>query len=338
MPRHLPGLDGVRAVAVLMVIAGHASRLPAFPEAMKALLVVDIDELGVTVFFVLSGFLITTLLIDERERTGRVSLRDFYARRTIRIFPAAYAYMAVVALAAHAGLVALAPGDMLHALTYTMNYHHEAAWTLGHLWSLAVEEQFYLLWPLAFVWAGRRALVVALLVLCAAPLLRVVGWVVLPFPHEGLDRQFQFVCDALATGCVLALVARQVGLQRLGAMVPGRLVVLAPVVALAAAAWKDRPSFYLPLGVTMIHVAIAACILWVVANPSARVGRALNSRVAVVIGVMSYSLYLWQQLFLDPDTFSATLATRLLLVLGAAAASFHLVEKPLMALRSRYRP
>lgn len=337
MHGHLPGLDGVRAIAVLMVVAGHASRFPDFPEAARALMVVNIAHLGVVVFFVLSGFLITTLLVSERDRTGRVSLRDFYARRTIRIFPAAFAFIGVVALAAQAGLVVLAPGDILHAVTYTMNYHHERAWALGHLWSLAVEEQFYLLWPLVFVRSGRRAVIVAMLVLVAAPLLRVAGWMLVPAARVGIDEQFQFVCDALATGCVLALLAHHVGLQRLGAMVPGWGVLMAIVAVFASAYASGRVSFYLPLGATIVNVAIAVCILWVVTHPSTLAGRALNSWIAVAIGVMSYSIYLWQQPFLDAEAGGAALWTRLLLVLMAAMASYWVLERPLLALRRKYR-
>ena len=87
-----------------MVLLGHAAGLPQFPVVIRNLLVLDIARFGVAIFFVLSGFLITTLLIDERSRRGRVSLRDFYLRRTIRIFPAAYLYIACAVVVASIGL------------------------------------------------------------------------------------------------------------------------------------------------------------------------------------------------------------------------------------------
>lgn len=339
MQKHLPGLDGLRALAVLMVIAGHAARFPTFPATAKALLVVNFAHLGVNVFFVLSGFLITMLLVAERGRNGRVSLAGFYARRTIRIFPAAYAYVAVVAVAAWTGTVNLLPGDLLHAATYTMNYHHERAWSPGHLWSLAVEEQFYLLWPLVFVRSGKHALSIALLVLAATPVVRTLAWVLAPESRTGMDEEFQFVCDSLATGCALALLATRVGLERLGAMMPRWLAALALLATLGAASLMDRPSFHLPFGATLINLGIAACILRVVTHPDGATGRVLNSRAAVAVGVLSYSLYLWQQLFLDVDAWPGLpgLLPRLLLVLLAAAASYHLLEKPLVALRARFR-
>ena len=339
MQKHLPGLDGLRALAVLMVIVGHAAHFPGFPASVKALLVVNFAHLGVNVFFVLSGFLITTLLVGEYSRTGRVSLAGFYARRTVRIFPAAYAYIVVVALAAWGGLVKLQPGDLLHALSYTMNYHHDRAWTLGHLWSLAVEEQFYLVWPLVFVRSGRHGLAVVLLVLAAAPVVRTLSWTLLPDSRQGMDEEFQFVCDSLATGCALALLATRVGLERLGAMMPRWLAVFALAVILVAGSLMDRPSFHLPLGATLINLGIAACILRVVTHPAGATGQLLNSRALASIGLLSYSLYLWQQLFLDVDAWPGLpgLGSRLLLVLVAAATSYHLLEKPLVALRARFR-
>jgi peptidoglycan/LPS O-acetylase OafA/YrhL len=239
-----------------------------------------------------------------------------------------------------AGKVLLLPGDMLlHALTYTMNYHHDRAWALGHLWSLAVEEQFYLPWPLAFVRSGRHALAVALLVLALAPAVRTLSWVVFPWMREGIDEEFQFVCDSLATGCALALLADRFGLARPGAMLPAWLAVVAPLATLSAAWLMAWPSFHLPIGAALINVGIAICILRVVTHPSGPTGWVLNSRVAVFIGSISYSLYLWQQFFLDTQAWRGLpgLWPRLLLIPAAAAASYYLLERPLMALRARLR-
>ena len=168
-------------------------------------------------FFLISGFLITTLLLKEHAASGRISLPKFYMRRVIRIFPAFYVYVGVVALLALLGRIQLLPGDMAHALTYTVNYQHERSWYVNHLWSLSVEEQFYLLWPAALLLAGpRRALKGAAAAIIIVPLIRC--WIYWDFAHEAavagqpispyyataLDRYFQAVCDSLATGCVLA--------------------------------------------------------------------------------------------------------------------------------------
>ena len=337
--KRLSGLDGVRAIAVLMVLLGHAAGLPQFPAAARELLVLDIARFGVAIFFVLSGFLITTLLIDERDRRGSVSLRDFYLRRTIRIFPAAYLYIACAALVASIGWATLKPGDLLHALTYTMDYHHDRGWTLGHLWSLAVEEQFYLLWPLLFLWSGKRAVVVVGVIIALAPLVRVVAWMRWPQAHIGIDEEFQYVADSLATGCLAALLVHRFGKERLANAIPAVAYPLAALVALGAASFSEWPSFYLPVGATLVNIAIAVCLLGVVFRVNAGIDRVLNSRVAVFVGTISYSLYLWQQIFLARNSPLAREMLPLAVALPflVACISYFAVEKPLIRLRERFR-
>ncbi len=337
--KRLYGLDGVRALAVLMVLMGHAAKLPQFPGTLKDLLVFDIAGLGVSIFFVLSGFLITTLLVDERSRRGRVSLRDFYLRRTIRIFPAAYLYIACAVAAAALGWVALRPGDVLHALTYTTNYHHDRGWTMGHLWSLAVEEQFYLLWPLLFLWSGRRALFAAGGIVVLVPVVRVLAWALWPASHEGIDEEFQYVADALATGCFAALLVQRVGAERLARAIPGYAYPVAALVALTAASFSEWPSFYLPVGTTLVNAGIAVCVLGVVFRVSLGVDRVLNCRAAVFVGTISYSLYLWQQVFLGQQVQLARdmLPLAVALPFVVASASYFGVERPMLKLRERFR-
>jgi Predicted acyltransferases len=337
--KRLSGLDGVRAIAVLMVLLGHAAGLPQFPVVIRNLLVLDIARFGVAIFFVLSGFLITTLLIDERNRRGRVSLRDFYLRRTIRIFPAAYLYIACAVVVASIGWATLKPGDVLHALTYTMDYHHDRGWALGHLWSLAVEEQFYLLWPLLFLWSGKRAAVVVGVIIALAPLVRVVAWMEWPQARIGIDEEFQYVADSLATGCLAALLVHRFGKERLADAIPAAAYPLAALVAVMAASFSEWPSFYLPVGATLVNIAIAVCLLGVVFRVNPGIDRVLNSQVAVFIGTISYSLYLWQQIFLGRNVPLAREMLPLAIVLPflAACASYFAVERPLIRLRERFR-
>jgi peptidoglycan/LPS O-acetylase OafA/YrhL len=343
MPAHsgrIPSLDGLRALAVLLVVYGHAMRTRGFPPAPRQWVFMDFGYFGVRIFFILSGFLITTLLAQELRRTGTVSLSDFYKRRTIRIFPAAYLYIGVVALVATFGGVSLQAGDLLHALTYTVNYHPQRAWALGHLWSLGVEEQFYLLWPLTFLMLGeRRSLWAAAAVIAFVPALRVLTWLTLPSARIGIDEQFQLVCDALATGCLLALIIARYGLARTIRTVPGWVMLLAPFAALVASMLQSRPSVYLPIGATLANVSIALVLLWCMSHAQSGVGRVLNSRPVIFLGTISYSLYLWQQLFMDRTLADDRLffPVNVLLALAFAAGSFYLVERPLLALRRRYR-
>jgi peptidoglycan/LPS O-acetylase OafA/YrhL len=150
----LPSLDGLRAISIILVLLGHAGGPRGFQRIN--LQIGDYAHLGVVVFFVISGFLITSLLMHEYDTTRRISLRLFYARRTLRIFPASYFYLCVICLLSASNFIHLRGVDIWHAFTYTVNFFPGRSWQVGHLWSLSVEEQFYLLWPFAFAVSGPR--------------------------------------------------------------------------------------------------------------------------------------------------------------------------------------
>ena len=152
----LASLDGLRAVSIVLVVMEHLHRTNGFPQGGFDNFAGDYGRLGVTIFFVISGFLITTLLLREEDKAGRVSLWRFYARRALRIIPAFLMFMFAIVAAERLGWVQLNPGDLTASFTYTVNYKPDRSWDIGHLWSLSVEEQFYLLWPFTLVMLGRR--------------------------------------------------------------------------------------------------------------------------------------------------------------------------------------
>ncbi|MBV8318265.1 MAG: acyltransferase [Planctomycetaceae bacterium] len=162
---------------------------------------------GVQCFFAISGFLITTLLLRETGRTGGVSLGGFYQRRALRIFPAYFAYLGVLFLMTRFGSLELARHDWLAALTYTVNYVDHPAWEVNHVWSLSLEEQFYLIWPLAFMAFGPRGGRVGLPVFLAlAPVFRVAARVWFR-DHAALGYSSTLTgMDSIVAGCLLALL------------------------------------------------------------------------------------------------------------------------------------
>src|SRR5260221_2596508 len=205
VPRRIAGLDGLRAISIALVLTGHlAGTKFCYPRAVYEQFG-DLANLGVRVFFVISGYLITALLLDEHHKTGSISLRQFYLRRTLRIFPAFFAFMAAIVLLNARGLIDLFPGDLLHAASFTMNYHYVRAWWVGHLWSLSVEEQFYALWPAVLLLLGiRRGLKGAAIALAAAPIVRVAIVLWRPSQVPGIGEWFPTAADTIATGCLMA--------------------------------------------------------------------------------------------------------------------------------------
>jgi peptidoglycan/LPS O-acetylase OafA/YrhL len=335
-PKRMPSLDGIRAISILFVLFGHAVGTAHFLTVEQAGPLMHVGELGVRVFFVLSGFLITTLLLKEIAADGRIHLGRFYIRRTLRIFPAFYVFVFVLIALDVAGWIALNAGDRLHALTYTSNYAPERSWYIGHTWSLAVEEQFYLLWPAVLLLAGRRrGMWIALAVVLLSPFVRLAIWQMNPTEASGVGHRFETVADSIAVGCLLAGSAAWLqGFGPYRRLLASRAFALVPLAVFGASLLADRPRIQFFVGFTVMNVGIALCLHWCLLNAEGRVGRALNWAPLAFLGTLSYSVYLWQQIFLnryDPSMpgFPANLA----LVAIAALGSYYLVERPALAAR-----
>ena len=337
--RRIPSLDGLRALSISLVLLGHlrgTAGLP--PSANQALLAAwrigDLANFGVRVFFVISGFLITGILLRELDASGNISLRRFYSRRAWRIFPPYVAFLVVVATLVAGRQIALRPNDLVHAATYTMNYHQDRSWWVGHLWSLSVEEQFYLLWPLTLVLLGRRrGMLAALAFVIIAPVARLLP-VQLWHSTAGVGETFGTVGDSIAAGCLLAgcreaLWAREWYRRLLSSQA---IVAAGVVVSFLLQHWY-RPS--LLIGMTAANLAIALAVDHCVRFPSRPFGRLLNARPIAYVGTLSYSIYLWQQPFIN-RTDDRLLTHMPLNLVGAATAallSYYLIERPALRIR-----
>lgn len=343
----IPSLDGFRAISILMVLYGHASGTRDFPISVVGKYgswFGDVAHLGVLVFFVISGFLITSLMMREREATGTISLKRFYLRRVLRIFPAFYAFIVVLAIAVWLGAIHLTGRDFAFALTYTVNYMPGLPWLTGHLWSLSIEEQFYLLWPLTLLMLReRRALIIAVVAIFAGPLVRMAirEWIFHVDPHSlgGMTKSFPAMSDYLAAGCALALL-RPWLLTRTWYLhlTASRWLALAIPLVLLINRMGNHTTAIL-LGSPVMNVCIALLIESATRHADSLAGRFLNWKPMVFLGVGSYSLYLWQQLFLDyqSESWISAFPQNLVFAFLAALASWCLIERPFLRLRRRLR-
>jgi len=337
-PGHLPSLDGLRALAIVFVLLGHLNGTRGFVPLNLG--IGDYAHLGVVVFFVISGFLITRLLISEQAKHGRVSLRLFYARRALRLFPAALAFIACVCLLWAAGIVSLHHRDIWHALTYTVNFEPGRAWLTGHLWSLSVEEQFYLIWPLTFVLFGlRRVGWVATGVILFAPVARACAALFLRgTPYQDLEM-FPMVADSLAMGCLLAKTSgwleRKDWYLRLFRPVYS-LILLVVVLSINRYGGYTVVSV---VGTTIANAFLAILIHRCVYRSGDWVGQILNWKPIAFVGLLSYSLYLWQQFFLNRNSaaWADAFPQNLCFAVAAALGSYFLLEKPFLRLRRHLR-
>jgi len=342
--KRIPSLDGLRGIAILLVVASHLGGARHFFAASVMAPLGDLGNLGVRLFFVISGFLITRLLLKEFAANGCISLKAFYIRRVLRIFPAFYVFIVVATALAVIGFAKLDRQDLLYAVTYTMNYHANFSpnYSLRHLWSLSVEEQFYLLWPLTLAaLAPSRAARLLVVVVFAAPLLRVALYAATPSYVFLADTGFEGVCDALATGCLLA-----VGMQRLlrvdwfSKLLVGRAFPLLFAAIWIANRQREHPKFFWLFCVPFMNGALALTVLRYVRAPALPLGRLLNRQPLTTIGVLSYSLYLYQQLFLiqwrPVTTVLVTFPLNIAMAFLCAALSYQLVERPFLRLKERF--
>jgi peptidoglycan/LPS O-acetylase OafA/YrhL len=345
---YTPELDGLRAMSLLIVIALHTvgNITPG-------------GYIGVDVFFVLSGFLITRILLAEFEETGGISFMNFYARRCLRLMPALWLFLSiwVVLAVLHGG--ANERNHLwaaLSAVTYFMNWVRAFRLgpmdMLGHTWSLGVEEQFYLLWPpvllLILTRFNRSSVWVLPLILLTASF----AWRVFLI-HAGADEErvyngFDTRAETLLYGCLLAVLPT----GRLGALAPlARRFWFVPVFGLAVCVFflpgysNDNPGKWWKIAFTVGLSGVAVCAAWVIALVSDwRAGTlripVLSWKPAVYMGRISYGIYLWH--FPISVVLKPHLAGPLNLLVtsagatGIAAASFHLIEARALRLKQRF--
>lgn len=340
-------LDGIRAVAVLAVLGYHADLLAA-------------GYLGVDVFFVLSGFLITTLLLRERERRGRVSLRGFWVRRALRLLPALYAYLAV-------GLVLVAvikpARDALDQLEETISVllctgnwwellrpESLGVWN-GHLWSLSVEQEFYLFWPPALMLLVACSRRLSLRWSLAALVLAVEVWRVTLLRFGGSGSRVYLGLDTRADALLMGALVAALLAAGLLARVPARVWAVA-----AGAGWAvlaalvllgphlgDRPTWMDYVGFSLAALAAGTVVSSVICAPAALGSRILASRPLAWLGGISYAFYLWHYpIVVMADSSLAPRIGRapaVLIAVGAtlvvAECSMRFVEAPVARRRAR---
>ncbi|WP_182524708.1 acyltransferase family protein [Nocardioides dongkuii] len=337
----IEGLDGVRAFAVTSVILSHIG-IPVFRGG----------GYGVLVFFVLSGYLMTTLLLRERDRTSTIRLGAFYGRRAVRLLPA----LAVVMAATLAFVTIVSPGTdeargtyqaVLPALFYFSNWHwffqgteFEVLAYFGHFWSLSVEEQFYLVWPVTLLVLLRRASELALAWALVGVAVCSLG-IRLVTIRGADDAHLLFgthaVMDQLAIGALLALLLRLVPSRtsaacRVGAWPSVAVVVIAMLVA-DPEADGVRGVLSNTIGTSIVAVATALVLGHVITAQGGLLARTLALRPVAWVGGVSYAMYLWHILVIAVALrFSENLAMATVLTFGgtfvAAWLSHRLIETP----------
>ncbi|MGH8199376.1 MAG: acyltransferase family protein [Steroidobacteraceae bacterium] len=324
MDKRIASLDGFRAFSITLVILNHAFSHVSVPILWR----LPYGAIGVRIFFVISGFLITALLLRELDQSGEISLYGFYARRVARILPASYFYVVVVAAMIPFGL-ALAHYEQLPSVLFYYADYHLASWThgadlsVGQFWSLSVEEQFYLLWPAALLMLGkRRGAILCALLLLLAPAFRTLSlhglWPTSP------SFSFESQCDSIACGCLLAILREPLWRIR-----PYRMLIETPaplalfVIGCALLCLGSGGKY--AIGIPIMNFGIVAMLDRYMRFQRADVGRLLNWRPIMWIGTVSYSLYIWQGVWVFT---TLPFVVRVIGSIACAAGSYYFVEQP----------
>jgi peptidoglycan/LPS O-acetylase OafA/YrhL len=347
---HVAGFDGLRAIAVLLVVSSHLSILLYGNRGLLSWLSFESGWMGVDLFFALSGFLITSLLLIEHNDYGRVDTLYFYGRRAVRLLPALLAMLVahVVYTAARSGDMHIEMSTALYSLLYIENWHVAlnplgTAFELGHVWSLGVEEQFYLLWPITIAFLVRhfRQRWVVPLLLGGLAVVMTVHRFQLFSPQLWLASLVR--TDSRPTAMVLGAAAAWLWSR---GIVPSRFLVSAlPISMFAMGMVIDDPIEHAMRVVLVASIASPIVVLAVVDGSSPLVG-ALEWAPLRAIGRVSYGIYIWHHpvfWIVLRHAGSTPVGVRFLLGIGGSAAltilSWFFLEQPISRrFRSRFVP
>jgi peptidoglycan/LPS O-acetylase OafA/YrhL len=355
---YIPSLNGLRAISIIMVIWAHVNGWSLHRQGINCL-----GLLGVHIFFVISGFLITTLLIEEEKVNGEISIKKFFERRILRIFPAFYFLLIVYFILQLSGVIYIHPVSWLTSITYTKYFPlpHASDKYTGHLWSLSVEEHFYLFWPLIFKFSKKYRVKLAWAIVIITPLFRILYSI----NGNPLFTSYGFFqsADALMIGCLVAYYKSDLLIFLKSIFSYAKILIYLPFLLLILLVIADEINFpffviggipgqlprlfyilhfdmFVPFGIlgTLGSVSIGLIIL-ISSNFLGSYWFAfLNTSVMNYIGTLSYSLYLWQQIFFaeELNNFSK-FPYNIVFVFIAAIISFYMIESPFLRLKTKLK-
>jgi len=328
---YFPQLDGFRGLAIILVLIGHYDLSHLGP----------LGGFGVLCFFVLSGFLITGLLCAENSTSGNVDLRQFYLRRALRILPAFLVFLVIATVLIATHRITDVPWYTVLVSFLYLNNIFGRGYSLGHLWSLSLEEQFYALWPCTFKKLGERGalrLAAALVILISVIRGAAIYLKLFEYHSSVFYERPWFRFDSILIGCCIAIWLNKrtrIGIieQARRWMHPSLLLPIAVMWTL----WAERIPALRPFYLT-IQMALAAAMLFhVVIVPEGIWSRFLSHDSLRFVGRISYSVYLWQQLFMIsnvPDWgWIRVFPYNVIASIAVGIASHYLIERPFLRLK-----
>jgi peptidoglycan/LPS O-acetylase OafA/YrhL len=347
MRNYIPSLNGLRALSISIVIASHIIKpndVGAIQIPFPFSILID-GNFGVNVFFVISGFLITTLLMAEEDKTGTISLKNFYIRRIFRIFPAYYFVLLVYFILQSFSIMSFTTQSWLSSIFY-YKYFVKGNIEMDHFWSLSMEEHFYLIWPLVFLTFKKYRVYFAFGVI----LLVCVGRVYAYSSGMNVWNITPLRIDAIMIGCLFAIYHERIRSWLAAHFNYKYLLLLLLVLFINSRYFEELNRLHrlhlgfllTPLGVgvsvgTLTNSLIGMLLIFSIHYKNWWFSF-LNAPAMNYIGKLSYSLYLWQHLFTMSTRVGvlSTFPINLCCIMAAALFSYYLIETPFLRLKSRF--
>jgi peptidoglycan/LPS O-acetylase OafA/YrhL len=346
---YVPTLDGWRALSVLAVIYFHCIHNGLNPGSIWSRLAIR-AHFGVDVFFAISGFLICGKLLQELSETKTISLKHFYLRRCFRILPPVCAYLAVLALLTAVGWAISERWEFGSTLLFVRNYFplfHDSVFGTytAQFWSLAVEEHFYLLWPITMLLLGpnvRRigwvALGSALAVFAWRTIDAAHGWFI-PFASDVASKTDTRI-DALLWGCLAAIVYPYLHTRLKHSPIRRQIWLPISLLVLAVIFLKNIPG-----GSLLIAILFPVLLMCTAIAPDSILGRFLELPIMKWTGMLSYSIYIWQQLAIFPIAIASSplrvlqhFPYNIAVIFLVASISYYLIERPMIRIGYKLTP
>lgn len=339
-PSHLPGLDGLRGVSIIIVIMSHFFMHTPYTKSI-------VGSIGVWTFFVISGFLITTLLIKEKITTGNISLKKFYIRRFFRIIPVAYLFIVIVMVLNYFQHLGIGKMPFIAAFLFLKNLpvHIFSNWYLDHFWSLSVEEQFYLTFPFLLVYSFRNYFNIIIGLIIIIPIIEYLGFnnVGVFYNNHAIHVVTYVIIDLLGNSEYI-LVGSLISILLFKNIIIVKDTLLSRYLGLILFIWAvllctDTSPIFIPNAEILVFPILIGMVIVLNLNPSGLFTKILSNKILIYIGLLSYSLYIWQQLF-DNSQDRIIHSNLILLQIGGlfivANASYYLYEKTFLKLKNRF--
>lgn len=357
--KHIKGYDGLRAFSILLVVLNHLGMDEWWPQTeffTKRFFQLFSGNAGVNVFFTLSGFLISMILIKEYTANGKIHFKHFFIRRFLRLLPPLILFYTMVVTLMLTGQLNAEYTGLLISIVYLYNFVPELYYIpeLGHTWSLALEEQFYLTWPFVLSWfyKGKKLpyIIVGGVLLCVAAMYAGLH-LYIPFEHNGkihslLQDGFKphrFFFPAVAPiliGCGVAYGIARHGDFLKNLILKNSAITLIKVVALYSVGLY-LPEVMLPYGFIFQAMGVGILLAWLYYNQEANLTKVMELSPLVYTGKISYGIYVYQGLFLTTGPTGLLTIQQfplnIFLVLVLSVVSYHFMEKPVLKLKKNFK-